>query len=215
MERLIEQEVLENQIYVMTLDRKGSSANILDRRFFREFNLHLDRIEAITNLRGLIIKSAKPSIFIAGADLNAFNQNLSVFELQSILEVGQDAFNRLAKLKITTVCAIHGMCLGGGLELALACDYRVATESKVTKLGLPEVNLGILPAWGGCSRLPRLIGLPLAMTAVLSGKIFPAVKAKKMGMVDEDYPFVKKMVIEDINVKELTYKEDKDSIKNS
>ena len=110
----------------------------------------------------MLIRSAKPSIFNAGADLKVLS-TAQGDELKSLIELGQNTFNHLADLKIPTVAAIHGACVGGGLELALACDWRIASDSKKTKIGLPETQLGILPAWGGSTRLPKLVGLPTAL----------------------------------------------------
>jgi len=181
----ITQTIDEDKIAYLLLDKPESSANVLDFLFFEEFNQHLDAIENDSSIKGLVIHSAKKSIFIAGADLTAFNGgDLDEAKITGLISMGQDAFNRLSRLKITTVAAIHGICVGGGLELALACDYRVASHAAATKVGLPEVMLGILPAWGGSTRLPRLIGLPKALAAILSGKLYAAPKARKLGILD-------------------------------
>ena len=175
----------DNGIAYLLLNKPRSSANVLDTKFFAELNAHLDEIEKDTAIKGVIFHSAKPAIFIAGADLNAFKKHaLDPAALTELIQMGQAAFNRIKALKATTVAAIHGVCLGGGLELALACDYRIVSSDKVTKLGLPEVNLGILPAWGGSTRLPRLIGLPKALAAILSGKVYSARQAVKLGLAD-------------------------------
>ena len=101
---------------------------------------------------------------------------------------GQQVFNRLADLKIPTVAAIHGASAGGGYEVALACDYRVASDDPATRIGLPETSLGLLPAWGGCTRLPRLIGAEKAAEVILKGKLYSAQEALKLGLVDEIAP---------------------------
>src|SRR5690606_22572903 len=115
--------------------------------------------------------SAKPGVFIAGADLETLRDAVNgggKDDLSTLVERGQALFSRIAALGIPTVAAIHGACVGGGLELALACDRRLASDDKVTRLGLPETLLGILPAWGGSTRLPRLIGLPRALDLILA-----------------------------------------------
>ena len=139
-------------------------------------------------LRGLIIASAKKSIFVAGADLKTLLQAAKTGEMRGFIEPGQQVFNRLADLKIPTVAAIHGASAGGGYEVALACDYRVASDDPATRIGLPETSLGLLPAWGGCTRLPRLIGAEKAAEVILKGKLYSAQEALKLGLVDEIAP---------------------------
>ncbi|MEK7950127.1 3-hydroxyacyl-CoA dehydrogenase NAD-binding domain-containing protein [Luteolibacter soli] len=172
---------------VLTFDREGSSANIFDRPALVELNEKLDALSAHPELTGLIIRSAKPSIFIAGADLKVLS-SLQGDDLRDLIELGQATFEKLARLPYVTVAAIHGACVGGGCELALACDWRVASDASVTKIGLPETNLGILPAWGGTTRLPRLIGLPKALPIILGGKVMAAGAAKAKGLVDAVVP---------------------------
>ena len=110
---------------------------------------HLDAIENDPSLRGVIVTSAKKSIFIAGADLKTLLQQAQTGELRAFIAEGQRVFNRLAALKFPRVAAIHGACAGGGYEITLACDYRVASNDPATKIGLPETTLGLVPAWGG------------------------------------------------------------------
>jgi 3-hydroxyacyl-CoA dehydrogenase/enoyl-CoA hydratase/3-hydroxybutyryl-CoA epimerase len=181
----IQCEIIESRIALLTFDRPGSSANIFDQPTFEELNKHLDALPDDPKLSGLIIRSAKPKIFIAGADLEGFTKGLGADRLSYLIELGQKTFDRIAGLRFPTVAAIHGVALGGGFEIALACDYRVASPDPVTKIGLPETTLGILPAWGGSTRLPRLIGLPAALDAIVSGKQYNARSAKKLGIVDE------------------------------
>jgi 3-hydroxyacyl-CoA dehydrogenase/enoyl-CoA hydratase/3-hydroxybutyryl-CoA epimerase len=181
----IRREIIESGIAVLTFDRPESSANIFDQTTFDELNEHLDSLSRDSTVRGLIIRSAKPKIFIAGADLHGFTKELTAEKLSVLIEQGQKSFDRIAALPFPTIAAIHGVALGGGFEVALACDYRIASLDPATKVGLPETMLGILPAWGGSTRLPRLIGLPAALDAILSGKQYSAKAAKKLGMVDE------------------------------
>ena len=169
---------------VLTFDRAGSSANVFDRETLLELEAHLAAIEQDSGVRGVILASAKPKIFIAGADLNAFAKDVDEQALREMVDHGHRIFTRLSRLKVPSVAAINGVCLGGGLEVALACDWRVATLDKSTKLGLPETQLGILPAWGGSTRLPGLIGLPAALGLILTGRQIVAAQALKLGVVD-------------------------------
>jgi 3-hydroxyacyl-CoA dehydrogenase/alkylation response protein AidB-like acyl-CoA dehydrogenase/enoyl-CoA hydratase/carnithine racemase len=184
-QRTVQHFVRDDQICVLTFDRPGSAANIFDRRTLTELGQELDFIAGSAQIEGVIITSAKRSIFIAGADLNMMSENASLQEVRELIDLGQTVMNRLAALPIPTVAAIHGACVGGGYELCLACDYRVASSDRVTKIGLPETLLGLLPAWGGSTRLPRLIGLPGALDIILAGKTLAAKQALKRGMVDE------------------------------
>jgi 3-hydroxyacyl-CoA dehydrogenase/enoyl-CoA hydratase/3-hydroxybutyryl-CoA epimerase len=182
---MIDLKVIKDNVGVVTIDRQNSSANILDANFFDKLNMLIDRIER-EPVRALIFTSAKPKIFLAGADLVSMNENLNdECWLEGVIDRGQETFNRIENLGIPTVAAIHGACLGGGLELSLACKYRIASNDDCTKIGLPEVMLGILPAWGGTTRLPRLIGLTKSMGAILSGRAYAPKQAKKLGIVDE------------------------------
>jgi 3-hydroxyacyl-CoA dehydrogenase/enoyl-CoA hydratase/3-hydroxybutyryl-CoA epimerase len=181
----IRRETIESAVAVLTFDRPESSANIFDQATFDELNEQLDILSRDSAVRGLIIRSAKPKIFIAGADLHGFTKEPDEEKFSFLVEQGQKTFDRIAALPFPTVAAIHGVALGGGFEVALACDYRIASLDSATKLGLPETMLGILPAWGGSTRLPRLIGLPAALEAILSGKQYSAKEARKLGMVDE------------------------------
>lgn len=187
-ERTIQRVVRDDQICVLTFDRPNSAANIFDRRTLTELGEELDFIAGASQLKGVILTSAKRSIFIAGVDLNMMNEKASADDVRKLIELGQTVMNRLAALPIPTVAAIHGAAVGGGYELCLACDYRVASSDRATKIGLPETQLGLLPAWGGSTRLPRLIGLPKALDIILAGKTPAAKQALKYGMVDELAP---------------------------
>ncbi len=210
----LRRDVDADGVCTLTFDRANSSANIFDRATLLELDSHLDWIEHADGLRGVILASAKPGIFIAGADLHALagmaEQRAASVPLASsskrqgaeespagrwrhaglddLIALGQRVFNRLASLRLPTVAAIHGACVGGGYELALACSYRLATNERVTKIGLPEILLGILPAWGGSTRLPRLIGIPKALDVILAGKVLAADRALKLGLIDEVVP---------------------------
>ena len=185
---MIRREIGDDHICVLTFDRPDSGANIFDAATLDELNEHLDAVEKDASLRGLIIASAKKSIFVAGADLKTLLQAAKTGEMRGFIERGQQVFNRLADLRIPTVAAIHGASAGGGYEVALACDYRVASDDPATRIGLPETSLGLLPAWGGCTRLPRLIGAEKAAEVILKGKLYSAQEALKLGLVDEIAP---------------------------
>ena len=187
-ERTLRLCVREDDICVLTFDRPGSSANIFDVRALDELSEELEFVARHPTLKGLIFTSAKPSIFIAGADLNLMREDIPLSEVEALIKRGQLVMNRIAELKIPTVAAIHGAAVGGGYELCLACDYRVASPDRSTKIGLPETKIGLLPGWGGSTRLPRLIGLPKALNIILGGKTVPAKRALKFGMVDELAP---------------------------
>jgi 3-hydroxyacyl-CoA dehydrogenase/enoyl-CoA hydratase/3-hydroxybutyryl-CoA epimerase len=182
---IIRRETGDDHICVLTFDRPDSGANIFDAATLDELNEHLDDVENDTSVRGLMLTSAKKSIFVAGADLKTLLQAAKTGEMREFIEHGQHVFNRLANLKIPTVAAIHGASAGGGYEVALACDYRVASDDPATRIGLPETGLGLLPAWGGCTRLPRLIGAEKAAEVILKGKLYSAQEALNVGLVDE------------------------------
>ena len=186
--RTLRQEVRSDGICVLTLDRPGSSANFLDRRALAELAEELDSVESTADLRGVIFISAKRSIFVAGADLNSMRPESPPAVWKELIEFGQQVMNRVAALKIPTVAAIHGAAMGGGYELALACDWRIASDDRATRIGLPETQLGLLPAWGGSTRLPRLIGLPKALDIITAGKTLKARQALELGMVDDLVP---------------------------
>ena len=185
---MIRRETSDDHICVLTFDRPKSGANIFDATTLDELNEHLNAMEKDVSLRGLIIASAKKSIFVAGADLKTLLQAAKTGEMRGFIEPGQQVFNRLADLKIPTVAAIHGASAGGGYEVALACDYRVASDAPATRIGLPETSLGLLPAWGGCTRLPRLIGAEKAAEVILKGKLYSAQEALNIALVDEIAP---------------------------
>ena len=184
----IQKKMTKDGVCVLTFDRPDSSANIFDLATLTALNTALDTIAGEkAQPKGLIITSAKDAIFVAGADLFAILK-MSVEEMKSFIALGQTVFSRIANLPYPTVAAVHGAAVGGGYEICLACDWRVASPASCTKLGLPETKLGIIPAWGGCTRLPRLIGVPRALDIILGGKTPGAKHALKLGMVDEVVP---------------------------
>jgi 3-hydroxyacyl-CoA dehydrogenase/enoyl-CoA hydratase/3-hydroxybutyryl-CoA epimerase len=142
---MIRRETSDDHICVLTFDRPNSGANIFDAATLDELNEHLDAVEKDASLSGLIIASAKKSIFVAGADLKTLLQAAKTGEMRGFIERGQQVFNRLADLKIPTVAAIHGASAGGGYEVALACDYRVASDAPATRIGLPKRAWAFFP----------------------------------------------------------------------
>ena len=187
-EKTVHLAARDDGICLVLFDRPGSSANIFDLRTLDELAQELEFIERQTELKGVIFVSNKRSVFIAGADLNAMLKVASPDDARGLIERGQAVMNRIAALPIPTVAAVHGAAVGGGYELCLACDYRIASPDHATKIGLPETKIGLLPGWGGSTRLPRLIGLPKALDIILGGKTVPAKLALKLGMIDEVAP---------------------------
>jgi 3-hydroxyacyl-CoA dehydrogenase/enoyl-CoA hydratase/3-hydroxybutyryl-CoA epimerase len=183
--KTIHRLVRDDGICVLTFDRPGSSANIFDRATLEELRQELDFIAAnAAQVKGVILISAKRSIFIAGLDLKTIGEQTSPAEIREIIELGQSLIQRVAELPVPTVAAVHGAAMGGGCEIALACDYRLASPDRATKIGLPETKIGLLPGWGGATRLPRLIGLPRALDFILAGKVVAPQVAMKLGIVD-------------------------------
>jgi 3-hydroxyacyl-CoA dehydrogenase/enoyl-CoA hydratase/3-hydroxybutyryl-CoA epimerase len=185
---MIRRETGDDKVSILIFDRPESGANVFDAATLKELDEHVDLIEKDASLRGLIITSAKKSIFVAGADLKTLLKQAQSGQLRDFIAEGQRVFNRVAALKIPTVAAIHGAAAGGGYEIALTCDYRVASDDPATRIGLPETTLGLIPAWGGATRLPRLIGAEKAADVILKGKLYSAEDALDLGLVDEVVP---------------------------
>ncbi len=167
------------------LDLPGEPINKITRGVREELEHLVDEVARDAAIRAVVLLSGKPDTFIAGADIDEFVALRTRDEAYTLVKGGQALINRLPALGKPVVAAIHGACLGGGLEAALACTYRLATEHDKTKIGLPEVQLGIIPAAGGCQRLPRLIGIEAALDIILAGKTLPAKVAFRRGIVDE------------------------------
>ncbi len=176
---------IEAGVAVVTLDVPGAPVNTLSTAVAQEFAELLTQLEGDPLVGSIVLLSGKPDSFIAGADIEEFTRLHTSEEATALSRQAQGLMDRVAASRKPVVAAIHGACLGGGLELALACRWRVATNHAKTQLGLPEVQLGIIPGAGGCSRLPRLIGARAALDIILAGKSERAAKAFKLGMVDE------------------------------
>ena len=172
-------------IAVVVLDLKGHPVNVISRAVKDEFIACFAALADDASVKGVAFLSGKQDNFIAGADIEEFVRLSSAAEAERLAADGQELLDRVARFPKPVVAGIHGGCLGGGLEFALACHYRVATDHPKTQIGLPEVQLGILPAAGGCQRLPRLIGARAALDMILAGKLERAAKAFRLGIVDE------------------------------
>lgn len=179
---------ISDGIAVVVLDLKGHPVNVISRAVKDEFIACFAALADDARVKGVAFLSGKPDNFIAGADIEEFVRLSSAAEAERLAAEGQEMLDRVARFAKPVVAGIHGGCLGGGLEFALACHYRVATDHSKTQIGLPEVQLGILPAAGGCQRLPRLIGARAALDMILAGKVERASKAFRVGIVDELVP---------------------------
>jgi 3-hydroxyacyl-CoA dehydrogenase/enoyl-CoA hydratase/3-hydroxybutyryl-CoA epimerase len=181
-------EVDRDKIGWLTFDQPNAPVNVLSSAVLRDLDHLLGELESrIANGQffALVIRSGKPGSFIAGADVREISSVHSAAEGQTASAAGQRIFRRIERLRVPTIAAVDGVCLGGGTELILHCRYRIASDSAATKIGLPEVRLGILPGFGGSVRLPRLVGIQNALGMILSGKPVTASKARRLGLVDE------------------------------
>ncbi|MCQ9207960.1 MAG: 3-hydroxyacyl-CoA dehydrogenase NAD-binding domain-containing protein [Omnitrophica bacterium] len=181
---------IKNRIAILEFDQPDSKVNVLNTDSMRELDEIIEQLadKSSSQIKALIITSKKDGIFIAGAEIKEIEQITSSDVALEKAQKGKQIFNKLRNLDLITLAAINGACLGGGLELALACQYRVASFSEKAKIGLPEVNLGLIPGWGGTQRLPRLIGITRALGMILAGKLISAKEAKKIGLVDRLFP---------------------------
>lgn len=180
-------EVDSDRVLWLGIDREGMKVNSLNFALFEELNKIIDEVE-LQKPAGVIIYSAKNNGFVAGADINQFTKLDDIEDAFKLVRQAQTILDRLEAVKVPVVAMINGFALGGGCELALACHYRVALDDPKTKIGLPEVKLGIQPGWGGTVRLPKLIGAPKAMSIILAGSAVSARAAQKMGIVDATVP---------------------------
>ncbi len=171
-------------VVTVTVDLPDRPLNVFNERVLRELDGVLSQLENDASARLVVFRSGKESGFFAGADVTEVEGMKTVDEVKEVVAAGQSLFNRVEALRMPTVAVIHGPCLGGGLEFALACTARIARDDGSTRIGLPEVTLGFIPAWGGTQRLPRLVGLTTALGMILEAKKLPAARAKKIGLVD-------------------------------
>jgi 3-hydroxyacyl-CoA dehydrogenase/enoyl-CoA hydratase/3-hydroxybutyryl-CoA epimerase len=178
-------ELAGEGVAVVTFDLKGESVNKISAAVKQDMLATFEALERDAAVRAVAFFSGKPDNFIAGADIEEFVRLTTAAEAERLSAEGQELLDRVARFPKPVAVGIHGACLGGGLEFALACGYRVASDHPKTQLGLPEVQLGILPGAGGCQRLPRLIGARAALDIILAGKVERAQKALRLGIVDE------------------------------
>ena len=174
----------EQWIAWLRFDLEGEKVNKFTTQVMTELYAALDPLATNQSIKAVVITSGKEDSFIVGADINELATIQDNDDARKKAQAGQQLFNKIAALDVPTVAVIHGPCMGGGLEMSLACDYRLATDHPKTSIALPEVNLGIIPGWGGTQRLPKLIGLPQALTMIMSGKPANGRKAYKIGLVD-------------------------------
>ncbi len=175
----------------LVFDRPESRVNILSSEVMRRLDGLLSEVEEgarTGRVKALIVKSGKDGSFIAGANVEEIAGVTDALEAEAGSRLGQDVFRRIERLPIPSIASIDGICLGGGAELSLACTYRIASDRPETKIGFPEVRLGIIPGWGGTTRLPRLIGLRAAIELIVTGKTISAKRALRLGFVDEVVP---------------------------
>lgn len=181
-------DVQDNGVAILTIDVPGESMNTLKMEFGEQISVILDEIESNSKIKGVVVVSGKENSFIAGADISMLASCETAHDVEVIATGGQQIFQRIENMRVHFVAAIHGPALGGGLELALACHSRVCSDDKKTQLGLPEVQLGLLPGSGGTQRLPRLIGIQQAMKMMLTGAPVRAKQGLKYGIVDDMVP---------------------------
>src|SRR6185503_4022891 len=173
-----------NSIAQVTFDLPDSKVNLLTAEVLKKLDGILDEIKSDPSLKAVIMQSDKPNVFIAGADIKEIEAITDPEVGAGKAKAGQDIFNKLEDLSVPTVAVIDGVCLGGGCELVLACQYRIATFNEKVQIGLPEVNLGILPGFGGTYRMPRTVGLSEGIKMILSARSIDGRKALKIGLVD-------------------------------
>ena len=171
----------------LSFDKADASTNVLSAAVMAELDRIVDELAA-QKPRGVVIRSAKESGFIAGADVEEFTRIKDADDAMRMVRRGWDLYNKLAALPFPTLALVSGFCMGGGVELALACRYRIAVDQPGTRFALPEVMLGILPAWGGVMRLPRLVGPSAALDMLLTGRAVDAKRARRLGLVDAAVP---------------------------
>jgi len=188
MAKLMQLKIDGDGIAHLVLDNPDERVNVLSELFIEEFLSQLDQIEKDGRIKGLILESAKPGVFVAGADIKWLKTMKTAEDCRAFAVRAHVPFNRLENLKMHTLAAINGVCLGGGLELAMACRWRVAMEHKSVQLGLPEVKLGVLPGGGGTQRLTALVGIQNALQLACAGKSLRTDEALKLGVIDAVLP---------------------------
>lgn len=179
-------DVRPDRVAVLTVDQPDAKLNVLSEALWADLDAALDGLAGRNDLAGLVVASGKPGVFVAGADLKLLEQAPGPNDpaVRAFIQQGLRVLAKLAALPVPTCAAVDGAALGGGLEVALACDYRAVGSHPKTSLGLPEVKLGLIPGWGGTQRLPRLVGLPSAVELLTSGDPTPGRHAADLGLAD-------------------------------
>jgi 3-hydroxyacyl-CoA dehydrogenase/enoyl-CoA hydratase/3-hydroxybutyryl-CoA epimerase len=190
----IQVDVAGEGVRRLLIDLPNKSVNVLNGQVMVDLDAALDRVGEDQTVKLLIVNSGKPASFVAGADLHEFTRIANAEEAMALSARGQQLLDKLASLPMPSLAVIHGPCLGGGLELALACDYRVALDHPSTQLVFPEVELGLLPGWGGTQRAPRVVGLEHALEMILGAKRVGAQEALRWGLVDAIAPTKEKLL---------------------
>lgn len=181
-------ELMGDGILKVRIDRRDKSANALSKAMLEELERLIAEIRRDSAIRGVMFLSGKPGSFIVGADVTEMKTMSGGPEAAALSKLGQRVFEQLERLPVPTVALISGACLGGGLEFAMSCRYRIADDQAKTSLGLPEVNLGLIPGWGGTVRLPRLVGLVEALPMILAGRMLSGRQARSKGLVHDMVP---------------------------
>lgn len=181
-------ELLDGGILKVRIDRRDKSANALSKGMLEELERLIAEIRRDAAVHGVMFLSGKPGSFIVGADVTEMKSMSGGAEAAELSKLGQRVFELLETLHVPTVALISGACLGGGLEFAMSCRYRVADDHAKTLLGLPEVKLGLIPGWGGTVRLPKLVGLVEALPMILTGRLLSGWQARSKGLVHDMVP---------------------------
>jgi 3-hydroxyacyl-CoA dehydrogenase/enoyl-CoA hydratase/3-hydroxybutyryl-CoA epimerase len=177
----------ERGLAILRLAPPHRRTAVFDRPLLRDLELALAELERDTQLTALVLTGREPLDFVAGADIDAIRSLASAELATELARFGQSLFERLAHLRMRKIAAVGGPVPGGAFELSLACDAIVLADHPRSRIGLPETRLGILPGWGGCQRLPRRVGVPSALAAILSGKLYPPREARALGLVDRPH----------------------------
>jgi 3-hydroxyacyl-CoA dehydrogenase/enoyl-CoA hydratase/3-hydroxybutyryl-CoA epimerase len=172
-------------VTTVTLEVPQRPLNVLTAEVMSELQLIVGELESSDEIKAVVFRSGKESGFLAGADVSAIAEIKRTAQAMRLVELGQTLFQRIEWLPMPTIAVIHGPCLGGGIEWALACDHRIARDNSSTKIGLPEIKLGLIPGWGGTQRLPRLVGLTESLSMILTGKYVDAKSALRIGLIDQ------------------------------
>src|SRR5262249_15685348 len=193
-EAALKLEIRPEQVAVVPFDQPGSRANTLGQPVLAEWEAILGQLEARKELRGLILRSGKPGMFIAGADLRELGSASSTAESsRAMMKRGHRIIGRIENLPYPTVALIDGACVGGGLEVAVGFDFRLAGSNPKCEVAFPEVKVGLIPGWGGTQRLTRIVGPSVAAEVICGGETVPARKALEMGIVFDVVPSEKLM----------------------